>query len=271
MKYFANVLLGALAGVAYAEQMVDLAKETKVYKSHFGAIVEESSWDELTRKVITFPAENFMKDYQQQAEHLDFLTNHIRNKKIVADTGDFEYTCNTEHLQDPTIQFGMDPVIVADLAPSTPTASYTSGTCFSQMDFSFEITSPTSFDVTMVLGGKRSTACHEYLIFGNTELWHMEVFFLSGTHHFTFNMPSLDEQEDVNYGGVKVFMTCDGLVDETVAIMRTIQLFFDIHTDDNVSVPDYMTDAALRFISETIDYNMEPRPIQNIDIDESLI
>jgi hypothetical protein len=35
-------------------------------------------------------------------------------------------------------------------------------------------------------------------------------------------MPSLDEQEDVNYGGVKVFMTCDGLVDETVAIMRTI-------------------------------------------------
>ena len=32
-----------------------------------------------------------------------------------------------------------------------------------------------------------------------------------------------------------------------------------------------MTDAALRFISETIDYNMEPRPIQNIDIDESLI
>ena len=67
MKYFVNVLLGALAGAAYAEQMVDLAKETKVYKSHFGAIVEESSWDELTRKVITFPAENFMKDYQQQA------------------------------------------------------------------------------------------------------------------------------------------------------------------------------------------------------------
>jgi hypothetical protein len=38
--------------------------------------------------VITFPTEKFMADYQQQAAHLDFLTNHIRNKKIVAETGD---------------------------------------------------------------------------------------------------------------------------------------------------------------------------------------
>ena len=63
MKFLANALLGALAGVAYAEQMVDLAKESKVYKSHFGAIVEESSWDEITKKIITFPSEKFMKDY----------------------------------------------------------------------------------------------------------------------------------------------------------------------------------------------------------------
>jgi hypothetical protein len=251
--------------------MVDLAKETKVYKSHFGAIVEESSWDEVTKKVITFPAEKFMKDYQQQAEHLDWMANRIKAKKAQAEIVEPIYTCNVEHLDDPTLGFAMDPVFVADLAPTTPTATYTSGTCFSQMDFTFQVTSPTSFDVTMVLGGKRSTACHEYLIFGNTELWHMEVFFFTGTHHFSFNMPMLDEQEDVNYGGVKVFMTCDGLVDETVAIIRTAELFFDIEADTSLQVPQYMVDANLRFLTETIGYTMEERTIQNVDIDESLI
>jgi hypothetical protein len=167
--------------------------------------------------------------------------------------------------------FGMDPVFIADLDLATPTASYASGTCFSQMDFSFEITSQTSFDVTMTLGGKRSALCHEYLMFGNTEFLHLEVFYKAGTHHFTFNMPSLVEQEDVNLSGVKVFMTCDGLVDETVAILRTIELFYDIEADTSLQVPQYMVDANLKFLSESIGYNMEARPINFVDIDESLV
>lgn len=77
MRFFANALLGALAGVAYGEQMSDLAQETKVYKSHFGAIVEESTWDQITKKVITFPQEKFIYDYQQQAEYLQGLTKSI--------------------------------------------------------------------------------------------------------------------------------------------------------------------------------------------------
>jgi glutathione peroxidase-family protein len=48
-----------------------------VYKSHFGALVEESTWDDITRKVITFPSEKFMKDYAQQAEHIRNLTKTL--------------------------------------------------------------------------------------------------------------------------------------------------------------------------------------------------
>jgi uncharacterized membrane protein YgaE (UPF0421/DUF939 family) len=77
MKFFTHALIGALAGVSFAEQMIDLKQETKVYKSHFGALVEESSWDDITRKVITFPSEKFMKDYAQQAEHIRNLTKTI--------------------------------------------------------------------------------------------------------------------------------------------------------------------------------------------------
>ena len=273
MRFFANALLGALAGVAYAEQMTDLA-DTKVYKSHFGAIVEESTWDQITKKVITFPSEKFIYDYVQQAEHLNWMTDRIKAKIAAKSSNDYVepiYTCSTEHVDDPTIGFGFDPVFVADLTSVNSTSSYLSGTCFSQMDFSYQVTSPSSFEVTMTLGGKRSTACHEYLLFGNTELWHLEVFYFTGTHVLTFNMPSLIEQEDVSFGGVKVFMTCDGVVDETVAIMRTAELFLDVYGDTSLEVPQYMVDANLKFLSETIGYNMEPRPINFVDIDENLV
>jgi hypothetical protein len=194
MKFFTHALIGALAGVSFAEQMIDLKQETKVYKSHFGALVEESTWDDITRKNITFPSQKFMKDYAQQAEHLNFMTELIKKRKSSNEIVEPIYTCSTEHAADPMMGFAMDPVYVADLTPTAPTSSYAYGNCFSEMDFSFEITSPTTFDVTMVLGGKRSPACHEFLLFANTELWHLEVFYRAGTHHFTFEMPSLAEQ-----------------------------------------------------------------------------
>jgi len=255
---------------------MDLVPQSKVYKTPFGALVEENSWEQITNKVITFPSEKFIYDYAQQADWLNFMTDRIKAKieaqKYPTDTiVEPNYTCATEHAADPTIGFGFDPVFVADLTSVNPTSSYLSGTCFSQMDFSYQQTSNTSFEVTMTLGGKRSTACHEYILFGNTELWHMEVFYFSGAHTLTFNMPSLDEQEDVSFGGVKVFMTCDGVLDETVAIMRTAELFLDIHADTSLTVPQYMVDANLRFLSETIGYTMEPRPINFVDIDESLV
>ena len=260
-----------MAGLASAEQMFDLAKEVKTYKSHFGAIVEEHSWDNFTKKNITFPSEKFMADYAQQAEHLKFMSEQIKKKKESNELVEPIYTCNTEHSTDPTSGFAMDPVFIADLSPSTPTASYTSGICFQQMDMTFAVTSPTTFDVTMTLGNKISPLCHEYIMFGNTEFWHFEVFYGIGEHHFTFNMANLDEQEDVSFGGVKLFMTCNGLIEETVAILRTVELFFDIEADKSLTVPQYMVDANLAFLSETLEYNMETRPINFVDIDESLV
>lgn len=139
------------------------------------------------------------------------------------------------------------------------------------MDFSYAVTSPTTFEVNMNLSGKRSTLCHEFILFANTEMFHIEVFYFEGAHTFTFNMPTLVEQEDVAFGGVKAFMTCDGMLDETVAILRTVELFFDVEADTSLQVPQYMVDANLRFLTETIGYTMEPRPINFVDIDENLV
>lgn len=56
---------------------MELAKETKVYKSHFGAVVEENSWNNIIHKKITFPSEKFIKDYAQQADHISNMTKNI--------------------------------------------------------------------------------------------------------------------------------------------------------------------------------------------------
>lgn len=58
-----------------------------------------------------------------------------------------------------------------------------------------------------------------------------------------------------------VYMTCDGVLDETVSILRTMAMFIDIQDDTNLTVPDYMINANLRFLSNVMDYNMESRPI----------
>jgi len=95
MKFFTQALFGALAGVSFAEQLLNLKMENKVYKSHFGAVVEESSWEDFTKKVITFPKEKFMKDYAQQAEHLNWMTEVIKKRKVSNEIVEPIYNCST--------------------------------------------------------------------------------------------------------------------------------------------------------------------------------
>ena len=54
-------------------------------------------------------------------------------------------------------------------------------------------------------------------------------------------------------------MTCNGLVEETVAILRTAEMFLGVNR--SLTVPKYMEEATLNFLSETLDYTMEERPI----------
>ena len=78
MKFSTSALVASLVGLASAEQTFDLLNQTKTYKSNMGAIIEEHIWDNGSKKSITLPSEKFMADYQQQAEHLNFLTNVVK-------------------------------------------------------------------------------------------------------------------------------------------------------------------------------------------------
>jgi len=164
-----------------------------VYKSHFGAIVEENSWDEITKKVITFPAEKFMKDYTQQAEHISNLTKTIRAQKMRGSNGDQPiYTCTSRNMPDGTVAdpFEFLPVFAGEITPGNPTDAYNaSGKCFESIIFGLNVTSATTFDLNVTLANPKHFGCMETIFIANTELYHIETFIKSGTHVLSFSIP----------------------------------------------------------------------------------
>jgi len=159
--------------------------------------VETTSWDGGSERAINFPVTKFVDDWQQQADFMARMTNHIREKKAKIAAGENAeqplYDClNRMGDMKPGQETTFFPVFLAELNAANPTSSYTSS-CFETFDMSFAYTSPTSFSVTVNLGNKKSLTCHEIMLFANTEAWHMETFYGNGAHVLNFNMPSLDE------------------------------------------------------------------------------
>ena len=127
--------------------------------------------------------------------------------------------------------------------------------------------------------------CYETLMFGNTEFVHFEMFFglfnrkLRGNKHtLTFNMPFVEEQKDVGFGGVKVFAFCDGIVDNFQSVFRSLEAFLggvtanpDLPGPLSSHVPEYMEKANIEFLSKVMEYTMEPRDATPVELDESLI
>ena len=98
------------------------------------------------------------------------------------------YTCeNREPLGDETSAGAFIPVLAAQVSEASPTATY-EGRCFETIDFAFDKTSDTTFDVTVTTGKKKSMLCNDTILFGNTEIMHIEYFFLPGKHKLSFEM-----------------------------------------------------------------------------------
>lgn len=143
----------------------------------------------------------------------------------------------------------------------------------------FNQTSQTSFDILVDLQGKKSFSCKDAILFANTELTHFEIFFRSGLHKITFNMPYEAEQKDVSYGGINAYMICYGVKDEIESVIRSFQLFFYFESGEQSSRaqngqytynPD-LAEASVEFLNVSMNWQLEEREIKTVPIDESLI
>jgi len=86
------------------------------------------------------------------------------------------------------------------------------------VDFVFEAVDDKTFNVHVKTGKKTGLLCKESFLFANTEIFHIEVFSFSGDHTLQFKTPTVEAQTDVNFGGLKVFEFCDGLVQDIESI-----------------------------------------------------
>jgi len=116
-------------------------------------------------------------------------------------------------------------------------------------------------------------------MFATPNFVHFENYF--GAFHgntLTFNMPTEIEQADIAFSGVRTYGFCHGIVKEFEGLIRTLEAFLGGLSDHpslpiiGSHVPAYMEKANIQFLSEVVEYTMEPRTNTDlITIDPDLI
>jgi len=112
---------------------------------------------------------------------------------------------------------------------------------------------------------------------GNTELYHFETLYFEGVHEWTFKIPNDIALTDINHNGIHTYLFCESLSDELLSLMTTLRAFLGgLGTHGSIplfqpKVPDYMEKANKEFLSWGLNWDLEERPTQKVEIDESLI
>lgn len=122
-----------------------------------------------------------------------------------------------------------------------------------------------------------SVFCKDWFFIANTELRHVETILSSGLHTITFTNLDASQWTDLDFGGLKVYMFCDGYIDTFISAFKMIECFLGglgVDPDKPIMgshVPPYMEKANVDFLNITMGYELVERPIQEVMIDESLI
>ena len=286
MKFASAMLLAATASATNVFSVQDaikqslfgslLSHESRIASS--GAMVEEKVFDNHVERTISFPSDP-TGEYRR-TKLIENMTEGIKEQKQMMQKSNGNtpiYTC-TDREPDGTdlSTLAFLPTFAGEVNAAYPTATY-AGNCFQNIDFTFAKTSDTTFDVTVNLANPKSSFCHDNIFFANTEIFHMESFFRKGSHTLHFNMPTVDAQADVNYNGINLFGFCDGIEKTVESFVNSLKAFVGGTSDHpNVPVfgshvPPYQEKANIEFLTQSMGYTMQPRTVQTIDIDPSLI
>jgi len=154
--------------------------------------------------------------------------------------------------------------------------------CFSEITFEYDFDYDTTGavqNVTMNINAKKpkSLMCKDWFFIGNTELYHVEVLHKTGNYQITWSNIDADTLIDIQFGGFKIFMFCNGFIDTFISVFKTLLCFIGgLGLDPTLPimgshVPEYMVKANLEFLNVSMGYDMEPRPINVVTIDPDLI
>jgi len=190
------------------------------------------------------------------------------------------YTCQDRDQEGAVASdpFEFLPVFAAEITPEDSHATYSSpGKCFDQISFDLVANSPTDYDLKVTLTDKKSLTCQETMLFANTEIFHLETFVQAGDHLLNFKLSEGDMKTDFDFGGIKAYIFCEGIVHTVKSILRTVEAFVGGVSDHphipiiGSHVPHYMEQTNVEFLREAMDVEMPERVITEVEIDEDLI
>jgi len=196
--------------------------------------------------------------YSMQYEMITDMTEKIRAKKEAGTEAEQPiYSCDDREPDGKTTSAGAFlPVYVSDLTAASPSYTFSNSKCFDSVEFQFEKVNWETYNVHVKTGKKLDTLCREAYIFANTEIFHIEVFMFKADHTLTFKVPTSNGEADMNFGGIKVYQTCMGMVDDLKSAFNMAKLFIGGTSDrPNVPifgshVPPYMEKANVEFLKE---------------------
>lgn len=224
--------------------------------------------------------DSYHADYRQQEKHLNDLTKFLSGEKVFkSDIPNDDKFCRMgRHNPGPQNQFAFFPIDVGNLNENKIIHTF-EGTCFSNVSMSFELAdvSKFQFKVKVTALNPKSRLCSEGFLFSNNATsWFKDVFF-HGTHEYTITANNQNDFEIIKDQGLNVFMFCESFKDEIISLYTTIRAFFGgmgMHGKIQPwqpKVPDYMTNAAVKFMKWALQWELKERKTKYVTIDKNLI
>lgn len=186
------------------------------------------------------------------------------------------YKCE-DSTHDPTDFYQFFPVLVGVMRRDNQRLTY-SGQCFETIEFYMEYLpnteNPTSVKLHVNTSGKKSLFCKEHLFISTAQKHHLEDLFWSKKYELNFLNFKKEDFNDIKTDGMVVYMFCHGVADTFVSFFNTMKLFVGGMGSDprlpfiGSHVPAYMEKANVKFINETMGWNMKKRKTTNVWLTE---
>ena len=256
-----------------------IADSREIKKGHFGSVeiseVFEADENSMARVIKTvYPSSKpYIRDYERQTRALKQAKLQTKvNKERMADNK--IYTCGNRgnvNPMSPDDPGAFIPVNVGSLNAQRNSITYTAGTCYKNIQFSFTQTGDgsngESADVTLNISTTQAQSlfCTDWFFFATSSLQHIETFYLSGNHQITFKDLSPVALAEIQKSGIHVYMFCDGYANTLMSVYNSALAFYGgLGTDPNEPIygshiPDYMEKENVLFLSELMGYNLTER------------
>ena len=271
-----NILFVSLLCLCIASTFTKVLIEVFERVPHpFGAIHMRKVTPEGTESTVELPPKGLFSEQ----EHFDdlrkaFIHYNKNMDTIKAKQQDALLNCTQEGRPDYLKFF---PAYVGNLNAKNLSLTY-SAPCFQNNTFSINFVDNATVEIVHEAENAKDDTCSDSYFFSTLINYHMETYFIHGTHKTTYTV-SAEEFLQIQTTGVFIYRTCDTLIDFIPDMLKTSLLFIGeielatgIHPHNHSVPTPFDIKQSIEFTKEATGYEFVERPQDvTVDIDEDLV